>query len=297
MNASIDEMLKKYNAVTAEDKKNAMKEIMQEIVLCGLSRAGFFKKAAFYGGTALRIFYGLDRFSEDLDFSLTSQDLNFNLSEYFPVLQKEVEAYGLKLDISEKVKSRESTIKSAFLKGNTKEHILLFYADPQLAGSFTAAENVKIKFEIDIDPPAGAEYDNRYQLLPAPYEIRLYDLPSLFAGKIHAVVCRSWKNRIKGRDLYDYVFYLSRNASVNMEHLRMRLIDSGAMKEEDPFDIDILKKMLYDRFDSIDYESAKEDVRGFIKDKASVDIWSAEFFKQITEGLKTDKPVDKNMQR
>ena len=286
MNASIDEMLKKYNAVTEEEKKNAMKEIMQEIVLCGLSRAGFFKSAAFYGGTALRIFYGLDRFSEDLDFSLTAQDLNFDLSQYFPVLQKEVEAYGLKMEISEKIKSGESTIKSAFLKGNTKEHILLFYADSQLAGKVAATENIKIKFEIDIDPPAGAGYDNRYQLLPAPYEIRLYDLPSLFAGKIHAVICRGWKNRIKGRDLYDYVFYLSRNAAVNMEHLRSRLVDSGAIKTNDPFDIGILKAMLCSRFDSIDYSSAREDVISFIKDKAAVAIWSADFFKQITERLR-----------
>ena len=279
-------MLRKYNAVTIDDKKNAMKEVMQEIVLCGLSRAGFFKKAAFYGGTALRIFYGLDRFSEDLDFSLMTEDLNFDLSSYFPVLQKEVEAYGLKMDISEKIKSRESTVRSAFLKGSTKEHILLFYSDPKLAGSITATENIKIKFEIDIDPPAGAGYDNRYQLLPSPYEIRLYDLPSLFAGKIHAVICKSWKNRIKGRDLYDYIFYLQKNAPVNMEHLRRRLIESDALSENDAFNVEILKQMLWDRFDSIDYEAAKEDVRPFIKDKSSLDIWSAEFFKQITGSIK-----------
>lgn len=285
MNTAIDEMLKKYNAVTTEEKKNAIKEIMQEIVLCGLARAGFFKKAAFYGGTALRIFYGLDRFSEDLDFSLVKGNLSFDISEYFPVLKREAETYGLKIDISEKIKNSESTIRSAFLKGNTKEHILIFYADPQLAGSFSATENIKIKFEIDVDPPAGAGYDNRYQLLPAPYEIRMYDMPSLFAGKIHAVICRAWKDRVKGRDLYDYVFYLSRNAKVNMEHLRMRLIDSGALKKEDVFDIEVLKKMLCERFDSIDFETAKEDVRGFVKDKASLDIWSADFFKQITENV------------
>ncbi len=78
-------MLKTYDINNIYDRKNAMKEIMQEIVLCGLSRAGFFKKAAFYGGTALRIFYGLDRFSEDLDFSLETADPAFDLSAYFPV--------------------------------------------------------------------------------------------------------------------------------------------------------------------------------------------------------------------
>ena len=287
MNTAINEMLKKYSAESAEEQKNAMKEIMQEIVLCGLSRAGFFKKAAFYGGTALRIFYGLDRFSEDLDFSLLSPDPDFSLASYFPVLQQEVSAYGLRLEINEKIKTKESTIQSAFLKGSTREHILLFYADPKLAGSVAATENIKIKFEVDIDPPAGAEYENRYRLLPAPYEIRLYDLPSLFAGKIHAVLCRAWRNRCKGRDLYDYVFYLSRGAGVNMEHLRRRLVESGALSETDAFHLDDLKKMLYNRFDEIDYASAKEDVRGFIRDKGSLELWSPDFFRQITDSLRS----------
>lgn len=285
MNTSIQEMLKHYNTVTAEDKTNAMKEIMQEIVLCGLSRAGFFQEAAFYGGTALRIFYGLDRFSEDLDFSLTAENTEFDLSSYFPVLEKEVLAYGLHLEISEKNKTKDSFVKSAFLKGNTREHVLMFYTDDRLAGSITANEVIKIKFEVDTNPPSGAGYEQRFQLLPSPYAVRLYDLPSLFAGKLHAVLCRAWQNRVKGRDLYDYIFYLSRSASVNMNHLRARLIDSGAIQEDAPFDLEILKAMLYDRFDAIDFAAASEDVRPFIKDKASLNVWCPDFFKQITRGL------------
>ncbi|MFZ3131852.1 MAG: nucleotidyl transferase AbiEii/AbiGii toxin family protein [Desulfosporosinus sp.] len=285
MNTAIEEMLKKYNTVTQEEKKNAMKEIMQEIALCGLSRAGFFKKAAFYGGTALRIFYELDRFSEELDFSLLAEDLNFDFSSFFPMLEKEVAAYGLKLSISEKEKTSESNIKSAFLKGNTKEHILLFYADQKLANAITANETIRIKFEVDVNPSAGAGYEHKFQLLPAPYEIRLYDMPSLFAGKIHAVICRAWESRIKGRDLYDYIFYLSRNARVNMPHLKARLVGSGVLSDTDSFNIDILKELLYDRFVSIDYDSTKADVRGFIKDKDSLNIWHTEFFMQITAGL------------
>lgn len=289
MNTAVEEMLKKYNAVTPEEKKNAMKEIMQEIVLCGLSRAGFFKRAAFYGGTALRIFYGLDRFSEDLDFSLMQVELTFDLAAYFPMLEKEVAAYGLRLNVSEKGKTKDSTIKSAFLKGNTKEHILLFYADHQMANGITANETVKIKIEVDVNPPAGANYEHKFQLLPAPYEIRLYDMPSLFAGKTHAVICRAWKNRIKGRDLYDYIFYLSRNARVNMPHLKARLVESGVPTDNDPFDIEILKRLLYDRFEAIDYESAKDDVRTFITDKDSLNIWCPEFFKQITSKLQASQ--------
>lgn len=133
MSMAIEQMLKNYNVENLYDQKNAMKEIMQEIVLCGLSRAGFFQKAAFYGGTALRIFYGLDRFSEDLDFSLEVSDPDFDLASYFPVLEKEVKAFGLNLTVMEKQKTKESNIRSAFLKGNTKEHLLLFYADEKVA--------------------------------------------------------------------------------------------------------------------------------------------------------------------
>lgn len=286
MNHVITEMLNQYHAAGLTDKKNAVKEIMQEIVLCGLSRAGFFQKAAFYGGTALRIFYGLDRFSEDLDFSLATPDPAFELASYFPTLKKEVASYGLNTEISEKAKTKESAIKSAFLKGNTKEHMLLFYASDPAAAGIPGSEKIKIKFEVDTNPPAGASFDHKYRLLPAPYDIALYDMPSLFAGKAHAVICRAWKNRVKGRDLYDYVFYLSRGAALNTEHLKARLVQSKAWKAEEPFTISDARKLLCARFDEISYEQAKEDVLPFIRDPASLALWNADFFKQITEGLK-----------
>ena len=286
MNHVINEMLNKYQAEGLADKKNAIKEIMQEIVLCGLSRAGFFKKTAFYGGTALRIFYGLDRFSEDLDFSLMAPDDSFELSEYFPTLKKEVASYGLNVEIAEKEKTKESAIRSAFLKGNTKEHMLLFYSSDPAASAVAGNETIKIKFEVDTNPPAGATFEHKYRLLPAPYEVTLYDMPSLFAGKAHAVICRAWKSRVKGRDLYDYVFYLSRGAALNTEHLKARLVQSGVWKAEDSFTVEDAKNLLCARFDTIDYAQAKGDVSPFIKDKAALDLWGADFFKQITKGLK-----------
>lgn len=286
MDTIIEQMLKAYKTETLYDKKNAMKEAMQEIVLCGLSRGGFFKEAAFYGGTALRIFHGLDRFSEDLDFSLISSNENFDLKEYFPVLEKEVKAYGLNVTISEKKKTKDSQILSAFLKGNTKEHMLVFYPDDVKGVNVAANELVKIKFEVDINPPAEATYEHKYRLLPVPYEVRLYDIPSLFAGKIHAVLCRNWQQRVKGRDLYDYIFYLTRKAEVNQKHLRERLLQTGHIKENDACSLDDIKQMLYKRFDAIDYKQAKEDAEAFIRETSVLDIWSADFFKQITEGLK-----------
>ena len=286
MNTAIEQMLKNYQIENIYDQKNAMKEIMQEIVLCGLSRAGFFQKAAFYGGTALRIFYGLDRFSEDLDFSLVTAAPDFDLTVYFPVLEKEVRAFGLHVTIQEKEKTKESNIRSAFLKGNTKEHLLLFYADEDLAGSVARSEVVKIKFEVDINPPEYAGFEHKYRLLPTPYEVNLYDMPSLFAGKIHAVLCRAWKSRIKGRDLYDYVFYLSRGSAVNQKHLRARLLQSGFISEDVECTLPELRHMLYERFDTIDFRQAKQDVEPFIRDTASLNMWNADFFKQITAGLR-----------
>lgn len=285
MNSYIEQMLKPYKIENLYDQKNAMKEIIQEIVLCGLSRAGFFEQAAFYGGTALRIFYGLDRFSEDLDFSLRETNLDFDLSSYFPVLEKEVRSFGLNVTITEKKKTKESNIRSAFLKGNTKEHLLLFYTDADLSHGVPRDEVVKIKFGVDVNPPSRATYETKYRLLPAPYAVRLYDMPSLFAGKIHAVLCRAWQNRVKGRDLYDYVFYLSRGASVNREHLRERLLQNGYIQETSQCTLPEIKKMLCDRFDSIDYAQAKQDVIPFIHDPGSLNLWSADFFKQITETL------------
>lgn len=284
MNSILGQMMSKYNAQTIEEEKNALKEVVQEVALCGLSRAGFFKAAAFYGGTALRIFYGLDRFSEDLDFSLVAPDDNFDLKRYFSVLEHEMQAVGLNFSAEEKVKTAESHIKSAFLKGNTKEHIISIYG--ATANNFLhPSEVIKIKFEVDTNPPAYATFERKYGLMPSPYDVMLYDLPSLFAGKIHAVLCRAWKNRVKGRDLYDYMFYIARNATVNMRHLKARLVDSGAVNADFKMTKDSLIELLDNKFSSIDFEAAKEDVLPYIRDKKSLSLWSKDFFMQITRNL------------
>ena len=286
MNPVIEQMLKPYEAQTLYDKENAIKKIVQEIVLCGLSRARFFQSAAFYGGTALRIFYGLDRFSEDLDFSLKAPDSNFDLASYLPTLEREVRSYGLNFNVETKEKAVDLAVKSAFLKGNTKEHILMFYADERLAPSIAPSKLIKVKFEVDTNPPEFATFERKYRLLPIPYEINLYDMPSLFSGKIHAVICRGWKMRVKGRDLYDYVFYLSRRISVNLQHLEARLAQSGFIEADRTISVDTIKNMLNTRFDQIDFEQAKQDVLPFIRNPDALALWSADFFKGITQSLK-----------
>lgn len=278
-------MLLQHNTETLDDKKNSIKEVVQEIILCGLSRAGFFQKAAFYGGTALRIFHGLDRFSEDLDFSLVTPDSNFHLDQYLPALEKELGAYGFHFKPETKVKANDSAVQSAFLKGNTREHILLCYADENLARSIVGSELIKVKFVVDTTPPPYAGFDRQFRLLPIPYEINLYDMPSLFAGKLHAVICRVWKSRIKGRDLYDYVFYLSRATPVNLKHLNARLVDSGFEGARQDMSLEEIKQILYRRFEQIDYAQAKGDVLPFIRNPASLDMWSREFFQAITNNL------------
>lgn len=283
MKTVLEQMLENYETRSIEDKKNALKEVVQEATLCGLSRAGFFRTAAFYGGTALRIFYGLDRFSEDLDFSLTEPDADFQLKRYFSGLESELASLGLNFSIEEKQKTADSAVKSAFLKGNTREHILSVYGLQSVG--IGATELIKIKFEIDTDPPAFALFENKYRLLPTPYQVKLYDMPSLFAGKIHAVLCRAWKSRVKGRDLYDYVFYLAKKTRVNLPHLKARLVASGVMNEGDILDGEKLVSMLNDRFESIDFEQAKQDVLPFIKNASALDLWSAEMFKDITRGI------------
>ena len=288
MDPIIEQMLTAYETQTLYDKKNGIKEVVQEIVLCGLSRSGFFKTAVFYGVTALRLFYGLDRFSEDLDFSLKVSTPSFDFSEYLPILEKEIRSYGLNFRVEAKDKSTNSDIKSAFLKGNTKEHMLILFADEQLASSIGSGELIKVKFEVDTNPPDYAAFEIKYRLLPIPYEITLYDMPSLFAGKIHAVICRAWKNRVKGRDLYDYVFYLSRGTAVNLKHLTARLAQSGYIPQGKQITIEDVKEILRMRFANIDFTQAKQDVLPFIKNPGALNVWNADFFCEITGSLKAD---------
>lgn len=285
MDRIIEQMLKQHRTDTLLDKKNSIKEVLQEITLCGLSRAGFFNIAAFYGGTALRIFHDLERFSEDLDFSLKKADPEFDFFHYLPTLEREVRSYGLNFKAEIKEKTLDSNILSAFLKGSTKEHMLSFYADNNLSSSTGSNELIKLKFEVDINPPDYAEFETKYSLLPIPYEICLYDMPSLFAGKIHAVICRGWKNRVKGRDLYDYIFYISRRTVVNLNHLSARLKQSGFISANEQLTIEDVKNMLCKRFEEIDYTKAKQDVMPFVKNHGELDIWKPEFFCGITQGM------------
>lgn len=287
MNLAIDQMLKQRNLLTLSDRKHALREIVQEILLSGLSRAGFFRQAAFSGGTALRIFHGLDRFSEDLDFSLKKASTSFDLNVYLPILEKEIGSYGLSLASEPRGEKRGTAIQSAFFKGSTKGLMLSVFSDNPHINTLHPGELIKVKLEVDVDPPDLAQFENQFRLLPFPYEVTLYDPPSLFAGKIHAVLCRAWRDRVKGRDLHDYVFHLAQETVVNLPHLVERLRRSGFLAQNQNLDLHGLKELLCKRFEAIDFDSAKKDVFPFIQNPLALDLWSAEFFCQITGKLKS----------
>lgn len=284
MNLVVQNMLRFYSSQDPLKQKQGLIEIVQLLTLMGLSRSTFFHRASFYGGSSLRILHHLSRFSEDLDFSLNKPDSTFQLEDYFPFIQENLEAYGFSMTILSKPKKEVRQIQSAFLKGNTRQH-LLEIAPNLYKGNipFSHNDSLKITFEVDIDPPLFANTEVNYQLEPIPFSVRSYDLPSLFAGKIHAILYRKWKNRVKGRDYFDYVWFLANNIPVNMKHLEARLLQSNTLQDSQKLGKSLLEKMLIDRFETISYEKAKADVLPFIGDYSSVDLWSSTFFTQITQ--------------
>lgn len=289
MNNIIQSMIERYNCNTKEDYINAFKEIIQEIALYSLSLTDFFDNVAFYGGTALRIFYKLDRFSEDLDFSLCVKDDNFSLEKYFSSLTKTFEMFGLNFVPQTKEKSIESNVQSAFLKGNTLEHILLINPKIDITKYIQKNETIKIKFEIDTNPPSDATYEYKYNNYPLPYKIKIYDESSLFAGKIHAVLCRNWRTRVKGRDLYDLAFYIKNECVLNVKHLENRMIQTGHWKEVETLNLEKVKELLHRKIDEINFEKAKEDIFPFINDSSKLSLWSNQYFHYLVNELKENK--------
>lgn len=283
MNSVIETMLSKYNPRNNKERENAIKEVIQEIALAGLSRGGFFEKVAFYGGTCLRIFYGLNRFSEDLDFALVNKDDSFKLNDYFPTLEKEFNSYGLEINIE--AKKKENEIQSAFIKGNTLMLMLSFFPKNDEAKRVISNQKIKIKFEVDVDNPSGGTTQIKYRMLPSPYAVRIFDEPTLFAGKIHAILCRNYKHHVKGRDYYDYLFYIGKGTKFNLKYLENKLKNSNKIGSKVSLSLDMVKDMLKEKFLNADYESAKEDVSNFIEDKKNVDLWKHDLFVSTLESL------------
>ncbi len=285
-NLAIMQMLERYACKSDKDCVNALREIMQSITLSALARFDFFNHAAFYGGTALRILYGLNRGSEDMDFSLLKPNNNFSLSKYKEGLENEFASFGMNVQLSEKIKITKTSIQSAFLKSNTQTQLLSIGVNQSLAKQINARSEIKLKIEIDIDPPSNFETEIKYIYSPMAFAVRSYCLPDLLSGKLHAVLFRNWKNRTKGRDWYDLVWYAALHPQYHLSHLESRARQSLNYQEEKHLTDFKVKELLLDKLDTIDIELLKEDVRQFIKNDAELDVWSKEFFRDVISRIK-----------
>ncbi len=285
MHEAVRQMLAKYDCQKVEDYTNALREIFQEIALLGLWRAKFFEKAAFYGGTALRILYKLDRFSEDLDFSLLQPANDFSWERYSQALERELLAFGFEVQVELKNKAATSNVQSAFLKANTLNQLLIIEPGKKIAQQIPAGQKIRIRVEVDTDPPQGFFTEAKFLLLPLPFSVRTYTLPNLFAGKMHAVLCRQWKNRVKGRDWYDLIWYCAHHPHLNLKHLEQRMRQSGDWNSRQIFDPQTFMKKLTAKINTLDIEQARSEVAPFVKDPSTLNIWSKEFFSAIIERI------------
>lgn len=270
--AIFNEMISRYSLITEVERQNALHEVMQQVTLAGLYRGGFFEQAAFYGGTCLRIFHGLERFSEDMDFSLLTKDDDFRLEDYFPTIVDEFKLLGREVEIHKKEKKHFSRVESAFLKDTTEVWDVSLRTD----------RSTKIKIEIDTDPPLAFATEQKLLLQPYSFMTRCFALPDLFAGKMHALVFRNWKNRVKGRDWYDFEWYVRKGVALDFKHLQERIKQfNGVHMNREDFLVSLKEKLA-----STNIEMVKRDVLPFVRHPEDVAIWSNDYFLQLADMVK-----------
>ena len=269
----IQERLWSYSCNSAQEEDHALREITQEVILAALSRVGFFGQALFQGGTCLRIFHGLNRFSEDLDFILKEPASDFHLTPFLNGIRTELEAYGYRVEITDR-SSTDSTVKKAFIKDDSLGEILQF----SFAGRRGPLRKIRVRIEVDVNPPAGSGSELRYHDFPFVASVVVQDIPSLFAGKLHALLCRDY---VKGRDWYDFLWYTARRAGVNYPFLSSALVQTGPWQGENlEVDAHWLRDELTALINRIDWRDTANDVRRFVPEQEhpSLDLWSADLF-------------------
>lgn len=271
-NGIYDSMLAAYDTSTEQKRRNAMFEVNQQVILGGLYNAGFFDVAAFYGGTCLRIFHNLQRFSEDMDFSLLAPNDNFDFSKFFQPVVDEFALLGRVVDITKKEKKSFGKVESAFLKDNTNVYDISFRTD----------KSIKIKIEVDTQPPLKFQTEQKLLLQPHSFMTRCFVLPDLFAGKMHALVYRNWKNRVKGRDWYDFEWYVRHGIPLDFKHLaeRIRQFNNLEITKE------AFMQLLKERLATANINQVKNDVLPFVKHPEELNIWSNDYFVQLAGLMK-----------
>ena len=267
-----DNMLSAYDLSTEQQKRNAFFEVNQQVILAGLYNGGFFDVAAFYGGTCLRIFHGLQRFSEDMDFSLLAPDNKFDFAKYFQPIVDEFAIVGREVAIKKKDKKSFGKVESAFLKDNTDVYDISFQTD----------KSIKIKIEVDTQPPLSFRTEQKLLLQPHSFMTRCFALPDLFAGKMHALAYRAWKNRVKGRDWYDFEWYVRHNIPLGFTHFAERALQFN----NEEIERDTFITQLKDRLASANMNQVKSDVLPFVKNPKELDIWSNDYFVQLVDMMK-----------
>lgn len=271
-NEIFDRMLASYDLSDTTKRRNAIFEVNQQVILAGLYNGGFFDKAAFYGGTCLRIFHGLQRFSEDLDFSMLSPDENFDFEQYFQPIVDAFALVGRSVNITKKDKKNFGRVESAFLKDNTEVFDVAFQTD----------KSIKIKIEVDTRPPMRFQTEQKLLLQPLSFMTRCFTLPDLYAGKMHALVYRAWKNRVKGRDWYDFLWYAGNNVPLDFNHLQERVKEfNGEEINRESF-----MTKLKERLATADISQVKNDVLPFIRNPKELDLWSNDFFLQVADMIR-----------
>ena len=271
-NEIYDNMLSAYGVTTEQERRNAIFEANQQVILAGLYNGGFFDVAAFYGGTCLRIFHGLQRFSEDMDFSLLTPNVKFDFTKYFQPIIDEFAIVGREVEIKKKDKKSFGKVESAFLKDNTDVYDVSFQTD----------KSIKIKIEVDTQPPLNFGTEQKLLLQPHSFMTRCFTLPDLFAGKMHALVYRGWKNRVKGRDWYDFEWYVRHNVPLDFAHFaeRVRQFNNEEIRQE------VFMAKLKDRLASADINQVKNDALPFVRNPNELDIWSNDYFVQLADMVK-----------
>jgi predicted nucleotidyltransferase component of viral defense system len=267
-------------------KIDKVREILQQTALLGLSRHRFFEHAVFFGGTALRILYGLDRYSEDLDFSLITPNTRFDFAPFLDGMHQELKGMGFVLDIEVREKNEESGIWSAFLKANTLSLLLSIHGRGEMGKGIHPEQKLQIKLEIEIDSPqVHLPFESKLVINPIPFYVASYALGDLFAGKMHAILCRGWQKRVKGRDWYDLIWYVQRQVPLHIGHLKARMIQTGHITQDEKFEREELVEALHKKIEQIDFEMAKADIALFIPDKTRLNLWSKPFFHDLISYL------------
>ena len=282
INNYILESLKLSDPKNLNEFENDLREISQKIILSALSKTTFFRHVAFYGGTALRIFHGLMRFSEDLDFQVLEEEFNLNLDECMNVCVKLLLSYGLNATIYTKEEYDFGEVRRRYIKFPYFDLANEYFGNI----SMNKERLISIKIEISTIYIDGAKYE--MNLLPAPIfsNILCFDYSSLFAGKIHALLIRSWKERVKGRDCLDYMFYLSHDIAFNLNYLQNKLSNS-LEQNASIFTFEKIKELLKEKFENVNFSFVKNDILPFVRNKEYIDNLDKEMFIKSIDLLKT----------